>query len=268
MVKKLMKYELTYYFRTLGLFLPVVFLGGIMTKISRFFSSSDEMSGFVSISVKDAIGAMIEGVFLMLSIALYVFSISLIIIRFYKNMYSSEGYLTFTLPVSNRTHIFVKLFAAIIILLLSHLIVIASVFIALWGLDLYYLLTEMAISLFADGIGNAIALIAELIVMVLSLDISIVLFCYFCITIGQTAKKNRILKAFGVFFICFIIVQIALSTLYLTVFVTDEFKRWSIAHMLLFNHISVCSIIVINSIASVIFWFVTQAIMTKKLNLE
>jgi len=104
--------------------------------------------------------------------------------------------------------------------------------------------------------------------MVLSLDISIVLFCYFCITIGQTAKKNRILKAFGVFFICFIIVQIALSTLYLTVFVTDEFKRWSIAHMLLFNHISVCSIIVINSIASVIFWFVTQAIMTKKLNLE
>ena len=44
MVKKLLKYELMYYLRTLGLFLPIVLVIGLVTKIFIMLDGNNALS--------------------------------------------------------------------------------------------------------------------------------------------------------------------------------------------------------------------------------
>ena len=94
MVKKLLKHEFIYYFRTFALFLPIVLVIAAMTRVFRLFENSD------SVIASIAVGSSA----LMLFVAcwaLLVLSVIVAVVRFYKNMYSAEGYLTFTLPVKH-----------------------------------------------------------------------------------------------------------------------------------------------------------------------
>ena len=266
MVKKLMKYELTYYFRSLGLFLPIFFVVGIMTRILLCFDSNDLIYSVIS-----AMSTLLLGVS---SVGLMLFASIIGIVRFYKNMYSAEGYLTFTLPVSNRTHIFVKLFAAVINQVLCFLATIAVVCIALSGKNLYLFLSEMEFLVSYFNTAELIVLFIEFAIMLpLSLATGMLLY-YACITIGQTAKKNRILKAVGAYFVYYIATQVISTAFIITYTVLglygalDGIMEWVSANLSSTILIAFGVSIVLNTIMAVAFWIVTEKIMTKRLNLE
>ena len=103
MVKKLFKHEILAYFRMLMPVYIILCLTATMSRILQFFEES-AISGIY----ETVFGSTIIIYFISVAAALMLPTI-FIIVRFYKNMYSAEGYLTHTLPVTVDAHILIKL---------------------------------------------------------------------------------------------------------------------------------------------------------------
>ena len=97
---------------------------------------------------------------------------------------------------------------------------------------------------------------------------------YACITVGQTAKKNRILMAIVVYYLYYIATQIistALTVIFTVVAATgvlDGIVVWIVNHFAAALHIGLVIVLIISLALAVAFWFVIRTIMNKKLNLE
>jgi len=270
MVRKLFKHEFTYYFRTFGLFLPIVLIFGIMTKI---FSLFDDDKVIVQIALNSSIALLTIS-----CAALLVLAFVVGIVRFYKNMYTSEGYLTFTLPVTNSQHIFVKLISAFA----GEICCLFTVFIALC----IAIPGEILVSMFKGfaetmrdigayiGTAHLTGYIIEIVLLTLITPMFGMLLSYACITVGQLAKKNRILMAVGAYFIYYVATQIISTVGIMTIAILGEsgaldgIGQWIEYHPLESIHAGLCIGLVIVAAISAVFWFITQKIMTKKLNLE
>ena len=271
MVKKLFKHEFIYYFRTFALFLPIVLVIGVMARVFRLFENFD--SALVDIAIFSSAFMLVVS-----CSALLMLSVVVAVVRFYKNMYSAEGYLTFTLPVNNSQHIFVKLLTAVCCQAICLLTVILAALIALSGepLSALMLVLSTGFSEFLEELGtlNFIAFIFDIIVIALLSIVGNMLLYYACITVGQTAKKNRILMAVGAYFIYYVATQVISTILVMVITVLgisgvfDGIVMWLDDHMILTMHLTMGVSIVIYAAMVAAFWYVTQTIMTKKLNLE
>ncbi len=270
MVKKLIKHEFIYYLRTMGICLPIVLVIGAMTRVFRFFDNGN--------IVNDIVIGSSTLILVVACIALILLSTVAGVVRFYKNMYSAEGYLTFTLPVTNAQHIFVKLLAATVCQAACILTVIAAGSIALSGKlfgEVFILIVVLIEKLFlACGTANAIGFMIEIFLLFALSTVSGFLLYYACITVGQTAKKNRVLSAVGAYFIYYIATQVV-STAFTVIFTVlaaagalDGVAIWFVSNLIAGIHIVLCATIVISAAVTAAFWLVTQTIMSKKLNLE
>ncbi|MBR2861235.1 MAG: hypothetical protein IKB86_05295 [Clostridia bacterium] len=272
MVKKLLKYEFIYYLRTFGAFLPIVLVIGAVTKLFLFLE--EQYGGkVIEIASGSSVFMLVVACFALLLLPTVVG-----IVRFYKNMYSSEGYLTFTLPVTNAQHIFVKLLGVLGCYLFCALTVIASASIAMAGntlgnviADIVGVIKGMAVVL--GSINVTFICIEMLILLILSMCSNMLLY-YSCITIGQTAKKNRILAAVGVYFAYYIITQV-ISTVFSIVFIVggtlgafEDIALWIAENYIASIHLIMCGGIVLSCAIAALFWLINQTIMKKKLNLE
>ena len=270
MVKKLLKHELIYYVRSFGLFLPIVLVIAAMARVFRLLDNGSVVSD-IAIFMSTAMAVVSCAALLILSIVAGV-------VRFYKNMYGAEGYLTFTLPVTNAQHIFVKLLVAMICEAVCLLIVLAAGVIMLSGEYLVnafrdaVILLETVCKIF--GLGNVIGFSLEILLLLVLATASGMLLYYACITIGQTAKKNRILKAIGAYFIYYLATQV-IATVFMIVFAVlamsnalDGIAEWIANNILATMHICYGGMAMLYGVMAALFWFVTQIIMSKKLNLE
>ena len=262
MVKKLLRHEFIYYFRTFSLFLPMVLVIALVTRM--FKAMGDER--YVQI-----VQGSSEVLLTLGCVALLVMSAAVGVIRFYKNMYSAEGYLTLTLPVTHSAHIFVKLLTAITCQVTCAATVFVASIIAGAGSDIgdtthYY--------------GNVIdttsfiIYIVEIIALVLSYAVANMLMYYTCITIGQTAKKNRILMSVGAYFLIYIIGQVIATFAIIVISVLSTTGALDGIGILYYQNpdltiqLFLLAFILMYVVISAIFWRITQSIMTKKLNLE
>ena len=103
--------------------------------------------------------------------------------------------------------------------------------------------------------------------------VSMLLF-YTCIAVGQLAKKNRVLLAFGVFFGYYFACQI-LGTIAIIILTTYgrqlgiyKLLSWIANNSPATDHLVAAGLIVFNLILGTIYYLITQHIMKKKLNLE
>ncbi|MBO5648403.1 MAG: hypothetical protein J6S76_00650 [Clostridia bacterium] len=270
MVKKLFSHECVYYLRTLGMFLPIVLVIGIMTRIFRCF---DDRNIINKIALSSSVLLLV-----LACMALIVLSVVVCIIRFYRNLYSSEGYLTFTLPVTHTEHLIVKLSAAMLCQVLCVLTVIASASIALSGSLLGELLHEIYLIIqqlrLLCGTAHLVTYALELLLLTVLSAATTQLLYYACITVGQTAKKNRILMAVAAYFIYYTATQIIATVFSMIITVLsisgalNPLTVWIESHITATIHIYLCFIILICAIMAAAFWFITKTIMSKKLNLE
>lgn len=271
MVKKLIKYEMLYYLRTL---LPaeLILLGmALLVRFVQFFENDSIVYSIVSGSSLITYVVAI----LVLLVMMFVMAIK----RFYQNLYTAEGYLSFTLPVNHSEHIFSKLFSAVVMSVITGVIVISSVFIATAG--------ELAVEIMKAGTYLFKALtdfaswhtplfIIELVIFIIvGLSCGYLLY-YTCITAGQMAKKNRVLAAFGAYFAYYIATQ-AVETVFVIVAVifSRPFEKlmenigiFAMEHTIATIHIVLISITVFYALFGVLYYFLTHLIMKKRLNLE
>ena len=155
-----------------------------------------------------AIGALVSFVFSLSLIAAVVTTVVLMILRFYRNLMTDEGYLMFTLPVNRHQLIWSKLLSALIYTAASAMAVTLSILLVLlpiadwsgfWG-NLGELLSSITESLHF-GVPGPLLLLWIAVLAILTV-FSGFLMVYAAIALGHSFSNHKILLSV-VFFIAF-----------------------------------------------------------------
>ncbi len=197
---------------------------GFGTVLSAFVLSIDEEFGLISL----LLAMTVYGVYFAFLLGLTgaaILSMILIFIRYYKNLFTDEGYLTFTLPVSRKKIIGAKTLNAMIwyaatdMVAVGGLIIILvmcalSVFIKFGSIEwltsfIQGIIQNMGFSI----VWNAVKILfwgAELLLFSVAATYTSVQFIQFCLTFGATSvRKLKLLVSFGVYYL----VQIVISNI-------------------------------------------------------
>ncbi len=195
MLKKLIRYDLKYLFRYWWIValatLPISVVGGLA------FSTIRESSGDATVfqTIAAALGMM--GTTVTMS-ALMILPTVLNAVRFYKNLYSDEGYLTFTLPVERREILKAKLISAMILQAstIILLLVDGSILASFAGLSI-----DPIVAVLTEFKTIYLLLIAEVLILILEAGLFSILLVYACISFGaMITKKYKVLAAVGIYY--------------------------------------------------------------------
>ena len=96
---------------------------------------------------------------------------------------------------------------------------------------------------------------------------------YSCISIGQLARKNRVLAAVGVYFGYYVLTQIlsTMFTILVSLFGEDLFEligQCFANHPIPSVHTLLCQMVILPAIMAGIWFLITHTIIRKRLNLE
>lgn len=269
MVKKLFKYEIFYYVKRLLPFYIVMLSVAAFTRFIEIFERDALVFDIVyTSSIIAYVVALVAGIAAPFILA---------IMRFYKNLYTAEGYLSFTLPVTPTQHIFVKTATAMLFDMVSFALAIISFVIVSLG-DLGYEISEAIKYLFRIYFERLKVhggfYIAEVVLFIFVGSILSLFVFYTCITIGQLAKKNRVAAAVGVYFGLYFIEQIIGTIFVIAVTLVSEQEWWIdflekvMKEIKTYIHIGIVGYTLLLAIVGTGFFFINRRIMRKKLNLE
>ena len=267
MLGKLMKYE----FRATAIyFLPIyvvlVLVSGlryVVSLISQKFSN-----GFSAFS-----GFSLSAIYLLLALGLAITTFIVIIIRFYKNLLGTEGYLMFTLPVSVEQNILAKLIPSVVWFFGSCVLGMLTIAPAM-GLRF----NDNPFTMFT---GIRLGDVPEILLAVLMVIGSIAgtfLFYYLCMCIGQMFNSHRFLISAGAYIVIQTVLQIlgiALIWICASSFSSQAFVAWLSNAFASLDNIPSGSLIYLFLIAANILsygiaaalFFIDSAILRKRLNL-
>lgn len=130
--------------------------------------------------------------------------------RYYKNLFTDEGYLTLTLPVKNGYHQCVKLTVAVFWAVVSIAVTCLSVY-AIFCVGIQEVITPIEIwqrAVFYMEAAKVAGLLLLIVVTVLIAEIYFFTQAYFCIAVGQTfSQKHKVAAAF----ITYLVINTALQ---------------------------------------------------------
>ncbi len=271
MVKTLMKHEIKAVSRGM---LPVVLilLGmAFFTRILQFFESNSDTYDIVFGSAAFMLGAAI--------VISLIMSVVVSVKRFYTNMFTGEGYLTMTLPVTVTEHILTKLAVAVLTVIVTVVAVIVAISIATMGevfVEIVKSVDYLAEMYFERMGGHGVAYIFEVLIAGIVLAASQLLLYYACISLGQRAKKNRVAAAFGCYFAYYVITQI-LGTVLIAIVANapqwlydllDSIENFAFDHPFATVHYGIWGVTLFYGAQAVAFFFISRYIIKNKLNLE
>ncbi len=194
MLRKLLKYEFKETARIIPLFylIALIFAGMVL---------SAKTLGISWFEVTSSVLLMLMG------IAVAFTTFILIVLRFYKNLYSNEGYLMFTLPVEPKLLLASKAIVAFCWMIISYIVCCFSMYLSLYGLGLTGELTVVWGVLESYGMEKFTYLIIPLIVLATLYFLAQI---YFAITLSNSPLFYSMgpASAFLIFIVTNIILQI------------------------------------------------------------
>ena len=275
MLKKLMRYDFKSVFKLWWIgavsTLALSVIGGFIAEI---FTTEREIPE--PIYVLAIFGAVLVYIGF---IAFAIFSEILVYLRFYKNLYTDEGYLTFTLPAKRQSILNSKVFLGTVTSILTGIVLsIDSLIVTVISLR-----KEIFTPQFIKDIEEAleyffedqyyyyffIYLIQALIIFAL-LSLATILFAYGCITIASViAKKAKILVAKGIYygatsvlgFLMTIFFMFGATSFFDLIFELSEIDGLNSVMLLLFM------VIFLLCAVCCILYYITHWCIDKKLNL-
>ena len=266
MVKKLIKYDFKAFAKIMfPAYLVLLGVGALY----RFITIFETDGLFYTIFNGSAISILVISM-IVCSVMTYIVSV----VRFYKGLYTAEGYLSFTLPVTPAAHIFSKLVTTLIFDVLTAAASFLAIVIATAGETFveimkaeFYLIGKI----FSKVGGQSAIYIIELVILVFVVAATSHLLTFMCISIGQLVNKHKVLLAVGIFFGFYLVRQI-LGTMFIAIGAVTSFfadiAKFAADNPYTFFHLLFCGIIVLGLILGGVYFFVTKRIMTKRLNLE
>jgi len=292
MLKKLLKYE----YKSVSRILVPAILGtialalltAVLFKISYTFLPPEneviiEEGVVVGVSMTNNILSVILLtllIFSIIAIIASVFVIGFILLqRYYKNFFGDEGYLTFTLPVKTSAHLTAKLISGVFWMLLGGIGVVISVFVlVVFGtaekgqiinkevLDTFSMLFKELFEMV--GVGDGVAYIIELVLLILIQCIAQMLLFYLAITLGSIiAKKHKVLTSVGMYLginaAAGTIINIIAAIVFGKVYITNNLSVFANS-----AHLFFILFIVLYSVISVVVFILINDLLRRKLNLE
>lgn len=269
MVRKLYKHEFLAWLRVMTLIYSITLLTAIFLRVIVAFETDSIYYQIISTS-----GILLWVVGMLATLAApFIFGI----VRFYKNLFSGQGYLTFTLPVRTTTHLWVKTLTTFSFCIASFIVCFLSFCVVTSG-DLLTEIWKAAVYLWKDipqkYVGHVTRYILEGGLMVLAATFSSIMLYNFCLCVGQLAKKNRILLSIGVYFGVYTVSQFLSTVAVIVVSAVDlagnlqPLFDFIDKEPLKFIHIALWIAIGIYLVISAIFWLICRTILRKKLNIE
>ncbi len=272
MLKKCLKYDFLALKRTL---LPIIigiagmgvlaglFLGSTILLFDSSSSLSGLLGGVTTLGTIIAYIAIIAG---------FTVSTVLIYVRYYKNLMTDEGYLTFTLPVTSAQQLSSKLISTLVCQIIAFIAVLVSVAVSLLiGLGIgglidtsFWLSIEMGLkniwySLTSMGTGYVVMMGVFMLLSWITSD----LLMFLAITLGNlAAKKGKVIASIGFYFALSygleIFILVATFAAFGDVFDMINVSIWYV--VLIWN--------VIYAAAGVIAYWLTEKLQRTKLNLN
>lgn len=214
-----------------------------------------------------------------LAIIAYVIGSQLILlIRFYKNKFTDEGYLTFTLPVTSHQILLSSLLNFLIWTLITTVVAAGTVLLAvmvgtaneglinreLWDSGILFLLRQMYTV--ENGVSYGILSVVSMVIS----GVSGVVVMVTAITLGAVvAKKHKVLAAFGFYYAIKMGISILLSGISIAslVFMLHNAGFGTDGQILAqMNFITVCEM-ALNLAIMIAGYFVSNWLIKRKLNL-
>lgn len=234
----------------------------------------------------------VAGMIQTMAIVLFVFSVIAIISasfvsifilmqRYYKNLFTDEGYLTFTLPVKTRDILLSKLFSGVIWTLFIAACTIAGVFlIVIFGTSRTFInhaalkeiksFLQLLFQFRSDKI-NVPLLWIQSVILFFSSMLQQFLLIYLAITMGnQIAKKHKILASVGMYFAIYAACQTINSALMVIIGIgINNFDLLNnIDSIPMAVHWTLLFTTLLSLAYALVFFIINHSIIKNKLNLE
>ena len=184
------------------------------------------------------------------------------IIYFYRNLFSRQGYLTFTLPVSPWSILFSKTFVGFFWYIVTGVVAMFS----LWAITGFQRIPRETLAYlnhyFAQEIGmNFNVFMGWIVVITISALLWTLMTAYFSITVGQLYARHKIIASVVVYVGVYTVTQV-LVTIALVPFIFRSPTQETIVSVALY------STLVFSLVFSPIFYGLSGLIMRKKVNLD
>ena len=205
-------------------------------------------------------------------------------VHFYKSMYTDEGYLTHTLPVTGHQLLLSKLFASSlwqliisVAVMLSVLAIVASVGVSaaeassIWGTVDYATFFREVGNLFGEMFdslgGTAVRMIVEGVLLILISPLISMSLLFGALTLGQLSGKHKLLMGILAYVGSFIVYSMIFSIAqFVTMFASMQ--TYDAMGNAGFTISSYESSLLIGILISVGYYFLSHFIITKKLNMD
>lgn len=275
MLKKLMRYDFKSVFK-------LWWIGALSTFVLSFIGG-----GFSTIFYTEKeipVPVTIVAVFAMIMVyiaymAFGVFSDILVYVRFYKNFYTDQGYLTFTLPAKRQSILNSKVFLGFVTTTSTSLVLFINLLIVtVIGAHKYIFSKESLEELkiifeeFAAYEYNYffIIFLVEALVLFGLLILTGMLFNYGCISVASVlVKKAKILAAVGIYYVATSVLGFIFTIFYLFGLTSLVSVFSSISELAVLGSIALLLLIVIFILCAAcsVFYYVNYWCLHKKLNL-
>ncbi len=269
MFAKLLKHEWRATCGTLGwMTLAALGVGVYATIALRILSSSFQNGGILNPAVSvSSLGLGLSLGLCILSLCIYVVAVEIILlVRFYRNKYTDEGYLTFTLPVKTEGIYWASFLNIAIWSVISGAVVALVAFLAVWlGTGELANIKAYLDEFLSFFVWDSTYLVLDGIQSLVEAAYSLVL-ALCCITLGaMLAKKHKILAAFGIYYLISM-AQSIIDTILMEVLVYGalEYTMGTDSAMNLYVGIEIAVTLALGVAA----YFVTIHFMKKRLNLS
>lgn len=205
MLKKLYNYDFKSIFKLWKIFAIIIFVASVFTGL---------LFGAIDISNLDEYNHPLIFIIFTLTILAFVFAMFaflisptiLAIVRFCKNLFSDEGYLTFTLPVTKKDILNAKLKSTLVLECLTFLVAFLSIFVCLVlsGIqhpeDIVDIIGDIFESFVDKGVWSIVYLV-EILLLMFAIITYMILLIYACITFAcLITKKARVITAIGIYY--------------------------------------------------------------------
>lgn len=262
MLGKLIKHEFKATYRIFLMFYSIL---AVFTLIGKLVVTT-------GLTENELVNGLLISVYIIYIVALFIATMLYLIFRYYKNLFSDEGYLMFTLPAKPMMLFWSKLIASFVWNLSTLLLTVGSI---AFLLIQAYMIKEIGIgyrivdNFVKSELGmNMAVLIFIIILTILIAIIYQMVVVYTSINIGQLAGKHRILGSVAAYMIIYITMQ-TLSTIF--TFAKQWFTNTNFGTMedasQIFNFVLPYSLGV-STVLTIIFIIISCFILNRKLNLE
>ncbi len=268
MLGKLLKYEIKATGRT---FLPMYALLVVFALINKFFLAVNndyfKVPQIIAMSV-----------FVVIIVGICVMTLVVAIQRFNKNLLSDEGYLSFTLPVKVHTQIDCKMIVSLMWTALSVIVSMISIFIM--AVDQVTLqkvreaFSQLNSAMNTVGASGYVILLEVLLLLIIG-TLAGITSIYAAVAIGNMSSKHKLLAGVGAYLGFGVIEQIVASFIFTSF--GDSIRNYfeslrataaSVAQVSSAVELVLLGVIVYTLVFGVAFYFLTEWMLRKKLNLE